>query len=162
MQPCIDLFRLVFSLFESDDRRLALLSPIKFIAYATSMQFQGWGQVPVSADYVTLLLRGASILSEGLHFLIIQLTLLLFCGGGKLGGQGQSPVVGGVSGCSYGTPNPPSLGEGAVVTKGESKVIGYIFLCQLSMSAYQENLTRFEDRSRLWLKTSPKMPFARV
>ena len=29
--------RLVFNLFESDDRRFALLSPITFIAYATSM-----------------------------------------------------------------------------------------------------------------------------
>ena len=29
--------RLVFNLFESDDRRFALLSPIKFIASATSM-----------------------------------------------------------------------------------------------------------------------------
>ena len=28
--------------------------------------------------------------------------------------------------------------------------------------AYQDNLTRIEDLLRLWLKTSPMMPFARV
>ena len=41
--------------------------------------FKGRGKVPVSADNVTLLLRGASILSKGLPFLIRWLTSLLYC-----------------------------------------------------------------------------------
>ena len=36
------------------------------------------------------------------------------------------------------------------------------FVCQAFTSAYRENLTRFEDLLRLWLKTSPMMPCARV
>ena len=41
-------------------------------------------------------------------------------------------------------------------------ILGYVFLCHTSTSVYRENLTRFEDLLRLWLKTSPMMPFARV
>ena len=41
--------------------------------------FKGRREVPVSADNVTLLLRGASILSKGLQFLIRWLTSLLYC-----------------------------------------------------------------------------------
>ena len=54
---------------------------------------------------------------------------------------------------------------GFVFAYGKSSlfgILGYVFLCDTSTSVYRENLTRFEDLLRLWLKTSPMMPFARV
>ena len=53
--------------------------------------------------------------------------------------------------------------RGALVAYGKSSLCEQItFVCQAFTSAYRENLTRFEDLLRLWLKTSPMMPFARV
>ena len=64
-------------------------------------------------------------------------------------------------------PNRPSLGEGSGGGRCLWKVfsfgiLGYVLLCQTSTSVYRENLTRFDDLLRLWLKRSPMMPFARV
>ena len=72
-------------------------------------------------------------------------------------------------GCLDAPPNPPSLGEGvggAVVAYGKSSgILGYkkLFSSVRRLRVLIEKiLTRFEDLLRLWLKTSPMIPFARV
>ena len=63
----------------------------------------------------------------------------------------------------YSQPVEPGRGDGRCLWKVFSfGTLGYVFLCETSTSAYQDNLTRIEDLLLLWLKTSPMMPFARV
>ena len=63
----------------------------------------------------------------------------------------------------YSQPAEPGRGGGRRLRKVFSfGTLGYVFLCETFTTAYQDNLTRIDDLLRLWLKTRPMMPFARV
>ena len=155
---CFVLFRL----FESDDRRFALLSP----ASATSISFKA-AQVPVSSDNTALLLRSDQHFRRDFTFYFVSLPHFCFVVVVVVEGVGDSlslqPWEGYLDALTV-------LPTRRIWKRGRSTLTESLlfrnfrlrFLCQTSTSAYQDNLTRIDDLLRLWLKTRPMMPFARV